>query len=561
MSAKRFKLQAALILIAALLSTAALPEGTYAALPEGTYAALPQPAASQPPRVAVLYSDPADESKAAEVLVWLGHYEVTPTLVELASSTAVSSDDPLTMEMEHADYVIYVDGGDESILRHVQEFSNAGQVPFLRIGTGEPTPASFQAISVEYKGKSYPEAGFQVPLLPGSGREEVLAAASDGSRQVPLVQRSKLQWTAVVERLDGIFGYLIADLLHDFLGQPHVEEHTGFVMVQNVNPTTSPAKLRETAELFREYKLPFLLALTPVYKDPVLGETVYLQESPELLEALHHAEESGGSIIMAGLTHQDGMGRTGSSYEFWDVPRDRALENEAEVIGGKLNQGIALLIQAGLKPSGFTVPMHASSRRGYGMIGRHFTSFYGKLQQSDLTYGMVHEIPYRVKAHGLEVYPENLGAVSGQRGDVERLADRLRRLMLVRDGFAGATVRIEDPADQIRSALNVLKNRPMTMVDPPLEIFSVQTAFASVSSDGSGTMKAAVTDPQRLNELSRVPDQESDWLSSFTWLLTWGIAAVVSVFVIFFAGFVYLLNRRRRYRLFAERSVPDAERQ
>lgn len=484
-------------------------------------------------------------------MAWLGHFYVTARLEEWNGSKEE--------KWRGADYVIYVDNGLESDRALFREAAKSINSPLLWVGAGT-SDFEFQAVSIRYRGQSYPESGFKVPKLEANENGEMMAEASDGSVTVPLVIRSGNRWVTASNRLDGVFGYIVSDLLHDFLNERHREGHSGYVMVQNIHPATSPQELKKITDLFGSLKLPFIMAVTPVYRDPVMDNTVYLQEAPELLEVLKAAVENGGSVVLAGLTHQYGAGRTGISYEFWDVPHDTPIPDEEAVIERRTVEGIALLLQNGIQPVGFKVPLNAISRQGYSIISQHFSALYSGLQQSDRTYSIQRQVPFQVQYSGMTLYPENLGSMAGQLGDAERLAFHLKKLMLVRDSMVGVTVKVGDSLDQIRSSLLYLKQQPINMLQPAMEPFEVKTAFATIRSDASGAVETEVIDKRQLQEFSKLPVKDSKWLASFSWFITWGIALVVSVFVIFFVVFLILLNRRRRYRLFAERRLSTDER-
>jgi len=100
------------------------------------------------------------------------------------------------------------------------------------------------------------------------------------------------------------------------------------VRLEDVGPATDPAQLRQIADLLSADRIPFSIALYPVYVGPVAQHTrarFSLRHRPELVEAIKYMLAKGGTLILHGYTHQyrdknnPSDGQSGEDYEFLRV--------------------------------------------------------------------------------------------------------------------------------------------------------------------------------------------------------------------------------------------------
>ncbi|MDF2959917.1 MAG: hypothetical protein K0S39_1652 [Paenibacillus sp.] len=518
-----------------------------------TVAAQPVYAVEIPaPNVLITYTNDSEQENIIKMNNLMGHFHLH---IRVDKLNKVPESD-----WRKFDYIVYLDSGDESGREQLERRLVSTDVPLLWIGAGDKN-LSLSAISFTYQSRFYQVGGASVNEIRSGEQDEILATASNGVHSAPLILKNKNRWYIMSTQMSGAMGYLIADLLHDFLNTPHDNRHQGFIMIQNVNPKTSTQKLYAIADALSKRKIPFLVAVTPIYTYSLTSTHISIEEEPDFINALHYLKDRGGHFILNGLTHQYKHTATGNSYEFWDAIEDVPIADEEKVVKDKLERGIALLIKHKLFPVGFEPPLYAMSQQGYQILGNYFSAIYGRLQVSDRTYENVQEVPYILErnSHSLKLYPENLGHPTDQPGDVEEMMSNLAQLKIVRDAFYGVLFNTDSSIALLEQMLDSLEDHPIDFMNPANQLFHVRTSSADIKSDGYGELKVSITDPNELIRLTIRTDTVSSWLPSFTYILTWGIAIVVGVFILLFVCFLFLLNRRKRYRLFAERTLAANE--
>lgn len=180
--------------------------------------------------------------------------------------------------------------------------------------------------------------------------------------------------------------YLIfTDLLFDMIGeQPRYKgKKPALVRIEDVNTGfTTPEQLIKLSDIFFKYRMPFSIALIPIFADPfkVLNRTPGpITHNYGFVYALHYAKDHGGSIIYGGVTHQyDNMknpynGMSGADYEFWDMVNDQPLkEDSPHYILDKLQQGADVIAEAGLKPVAWLTPHYRASILDYFILAQVF---------------------------------------------------------------------------------------------------------------------------------------------------------------------------------------------
>jgi hypothetical protein len=97
------------------------------------------------------------------------------------------------------------------------------------------------------------------------------------------------------------------------------------VRLEDVGPATDPVQLRQIADLLSADRIPFSIALYPMYVGPVTQHPrarYSLKDRPQLVEAIKYMLAKGGTLILHGYTHQFGDtrnpndGQSGEDYEF-----------------------------------------------------------------------------------------------------------------------------------------------------------------------------------------------------------------------------------------------------
>ncbi|UHA74407.1 polysaccharide deacetylase family protein [Paenibacillus sp. 481] len=548
--------------------------------------------ATNKPVVHVVHWSDDEAVRAALIDNLLGHFNVNST-VKSWSETQVRQQVGVDADMEAADYVIVLDNGDAEMRQALKKRLERANVPVLWIGAGNFNDTVW-GLNYSYRGKSVQEPASPIGKLNVAASTQVYAQASDGITTYPLVVRDGNVWQVASQQLYGAVGRIVADVLHDFLGQPHTEQHEGFIRIEDVHPLVDPTALRQIADEMASRDLPFLVAVIPSYVDPKTQAQVELQDKPQLVAALRYMVERGGSLVMHGYTHH--FGHTGNGSEFWDVERDAPIANDEPYTIDKLERGIAAMTANGVPPLAFEPPQYSMSQHGYSLSARYFSTLAAPLQLTDYTYSAMHDVPYELQRtrYGLRVLPETLGYVADTpEGEVGAIVANFNQLQLVRDGFAGVSFHPFLPLERLQELLDRIEQQPIRLIDLKADVHEVRSDFVTIRSDGQGGVHVNVTDEAKLHRLAGVGHSDAGaegngdhdgnssssnangsgtgttgttgknasanngsmntWLEQFTHTLTWGIAVIVFGFVTMFFIFVLKLRRKRAERLFGER--------
>ncbi len=191
--------------------------------------------------------------------------------------------------------------------------------------------------------------------------------------------------------------YLVfADLLFDVLNAP--ERRSGkkkpaLFRIEDVSSASKLVELLEMGELLHELRVPFHVALIPIFSDP-LGKTgkdptgagVPLNEDLALMAALKELRRLGATFIWHGVTHQYGAGKnpfsgvSGEDFEFWDMPANRPLAQDTpDDVLARMELGWLALESAGMKPRIWEVPHYQASVLDYYLFSRLFQWNIGRI--------------------------------------------------------------------------------------------------------------------------------------------------------------------------------------
>lgn len=315
-----------------------------------------------------------------------------------------------------------------------------GRFP-LRAG-GETRGSSWRVTYGDYS-FAKEDAELQV-LVPGRSGCRVVAWAEDaGGRRLPYVVHGSNLWAFA----DSPFAYareggrwlVLADLLHDVLGQDHEPARRALLRIEDVNPQSSPDAIRRIAGYLAAEGVRFQLALVPIYRDPATQEEEFLSEKPELTAALRDAVAKGATLVMHGVSHQY-RGASTDDYEFWDPVAGTPIpEASEEWLRRRIEQGLAECRRSGLFPLAWETPHYAAGQREYRIIASYFDTFFDRPMVADLPDAqMLAPYPYRLSGTGTKIIPENLGYLSaGERArDAAALLENLDRMGAVRDAWA-----------------------------------------------------------------------------------------------------------------------------
>jgi uncharacterized protein YdaL len=231
--------------------------------------------------------------------------------------------------------------------------------------------------------------------------------------------------------------YLVfCDLLHDILEIQHPPQATALVRIEDVSTEIDPGDLRQAAEVLAARRIPFQIAVIPIFRNPNKGFEVYLSDRQSVVEAIHYMIARGGTPVLHGVTHQY-RGASGDDYEFWDDIGNRPISRDsARLVLDRLHQGLAECFASGIFPIAFETPHYGASETDYQAMKQVFTLFNERTMATPDA-SSIQFFPYPVvDRYGRSVVPENLGYLPADNPDAKALIEAAQRMRVVRDAVA-----------------------------------------------------------------------------------------------------------------------------
>ncbi len=286
-----------------------------------------------------------------------------------------------------------------------------------------------------------PDTDLNIVSIQDSTVAEVEATAINRDKaSSPYVVKSGDFWYFADKPLsymgEGTRYLVLCDLLHDILGIYHPSDQRAMVRIEDVSVDDDPDDLISIANWLADRRIPFQIALIPIFRDPAHSLEIRLGDRKSTVAAIHTMIAKGGTPIMHGITHQV-HGLSGDEYEFWDELGNRAVGGDsAEFVNRRLRMGFAECFNNGIYPVAFEVPHYGASEIDYRTLGQTFSMFYDRpmVTPDDTTAQMV---PYPViDQYGRHIVPESLGYLPEEDPDPLKIVEYARTMRVVRDGVA-----------------------------------------------------------------------------------------------------------------------------
>lgn len=317
------------------------------------------------------------------------------------------------------------------------------------------------------------------------------ALSADGTHPL-IIQQGTSYYVATPNLFDWMSHY-VGEMLFSYFGQkPETNKTSAYLRLEDVHPAVDVKQLKEIAELLKEKKLPYMITVIPVYKDPDTGKTVHLKDNSELIDVLHFMRDNGGSIVMHGYTHQFYDSETGEGFEFWDVKTDQPIrqpnheksktkedfhstedynkyvENgksfEEKYIKDHIEKGITELVEAKLYPVAFEAPHYTMSQKGYEILSQYFSTYVGQIQLNDTTWKSMHSPAYISTPsflHGMKLIPETVGFIEeGKPQAIAKMKERALSITKLSDGIIGAFYHPYLGVEPLKEVLKELESIP-----------------------------------------------------------------------------------------------------
>lgn len=315
------------------------------------------------------------------------------------------------------------------------------------------------ALTVTYKGVTLQRSALAAPsgllqtlIIDPSKAQAIATATSDTGVVMPWATRSgnftyigeiPFSYTGMTDR------YLAAADLISQVANPamRTDRKRALVRIEDVSADTSPRELRNIADYLYSRRVPFSVAVIPLYLDPngVLNNGVPenrpLSKATAVVSALKYMQSRGGTILMHGYTHQYSnvanpySGVSADDFEFYrsHISADNYViydappaEDSTAWAQDRITKGMAELVKAGFAPTIFEFPHYAGSAVDYQVVQQNFGVRYdrglyaanwcagGNCGSGTPDYTRIYGqfFPYLVRdIFGSLVIPENLGNV------------------------------------------------------------------------------------------------------------------------------------------------------
>jgi uncharacterized protein YdaL len=244
---------------------------------------------------------------------------------------------------------------------------------------------------------------------------EVVAWArhSTNGKRVPYVLRNNNRWYIG----DSPFSFateedrylIFADLLFDILDEPprHTGKRPAVFRIEDVHSEIPLWQLYTLTDLLDRKQVPFAMSVIPIFSDPhgidkddVARRLAVMSQDALFVDYVKYAKQRGASFIYHGVTHQSGTmrnpfsGLSGEDFEFWDRVRNKPMpDDRPEVVIRRLEDGLEILEESGIRPIAWLTPHYQASPLDYVLFGQLFTWNVGRIIYFPFTARQARRLP------------------------------------------------------------------------------------------------------------------------------------------------------------------------
>ncbi|MBJ8055795.1 polysaccharide deacetylase family protein [Bacillus cereus] len=523
---------------------------------------------SSKPKVLILYSTEDNKiTNNVQILnTQLGHFTNDITVKSLKEVNETTNSSSYT-------HIVYIGEKKEDFSTEVKQFLENFSGPVLVLGQNvEKLSNRFSFITsketdirihtIEYPTNQLKNELHEERLMKKvetKGTTLAYALSADGTHPL-IVQQGTSYYVATPNLFDWMSHYVGEMLFSYFEQKPMTNKNSAYLRLEDVHPAVDVKQLQEIAELLKEKKIPYMITVIPVYKDPNTGKTVHLKDNSELVSVLRFMQDNGGSIVMHGYTHQFYDSETGEGFEFWDVKTDQPIrqpnhekpktkedfqstedynkyvENgkafEEKYTKDHIEKGITELVGAKLYPVAFEAPHYTMSQKGYEILSQYFSTYVGQLQLNDTTWKSMHSPAYISTPsflHGMKLIPETVGFIEEDKPQtIAKMKERALSVEKLSDGIIGAFYHPYLGVKPLKEVLKELESIPnIEWIDLQKETNEVKMKDIHITTDKDGIH---VEKPTSANDII-------DYIKQYGFFLIIGFIIIV---------FLLLLRRAKK---------------
>ena len=130
----------------------------------------------------------------------------------------------------------------------------------------------------------------------------MLANALSSNNTNPLIVQHETSYYVATPNLFDWMSHYVGEMLFSYFSQNQRKIKLKLIYALRMfTPQRDINQLKEIAELLKEKKMPYMITVIPVYKDPDTGKIIHLKDKPELVDLLRSMQDDGAKNYYAWL--------------------------------------------------------------------------------------------------------------------------------------------------------------------------------------------------------------------------------------------------------------------
>lgn len=301
-------------------------------------------------------------------------------------------------------------------------------------------------------------------IIQPSSKSNIIATMSDGYNTYPYILQDKNLY--YISDWNMYESYIFEDTLNDFFERTSFEESKIFVKIEDVNPLSDTKKLEDLANYLYEENIPFIISLTPTYRDKSIKELITLDEN--FINTIKYMQDKGGSVILNGYYHNRKEKSDEDEYEFFNKEILNSKSEDINIyIKNRLLSGLRLCIENDIYPLGFEAQKYAMIQDGYKEIKKYISTYMGRYQNNSEIFNMS-TFPYIIKdsKNFNTLIRENLGYIAkDDKLAVDKIKYNYYKLSMVRGHTGGFFFHTDVDTNYLKECIEYLKSKNVSFLD------------------------------------------------------------------------------------------------
>ena len=126
----------------------------------------------------------------------------------------------------------------------------------------------------------------------------MLANALSSNNTNPLIVQHEISYYVATPNLFDWMSHYVGEMLFSYFSQNQRKIKLKLIYVLRMfTQQRDINQLKEIAKLLKEKKMPYMITVIPVYKDPDTGKIIHLKDKPELVDLLRSMQDDGAQLL------------------------------------------------------------------------------------------------------------------------------------------------------------------------------------------------------------------------------------------------------------------------